>query len=176
MTKSNGNTPPAFGYEEWKKENYPKPKTNIIFKAEASYMCPKCKKIYPRTGIYFYNEKTSKDGLTSQCKECMYNKEKKVEKTKICSSCKKKIPVTFEYFYRNAKSPDGYAYACRTCANKRRKENNQKKKMGEMKVSDKFKEFKEKEKYTLEEIRNIGKNFNLTDEQIAKYIRGEDKK
>ena len=98
---------------------------------------------------------------------------KDMVKTKICTKCKKEFPVIFEYFYRNAKSPDGYSYVCRTCANKRRKESNQKKKMGEMKVSDKFKEFKEKEKYTLEEIRNIGKDFNLTDEQIAKYIRGE---
>ncbi len=93
--------------------------------------CSKCKREFPATTEYFNNDKHRPDGLTSQCKECRYNREIfNVEKPipeiipdgyKRCVECSELLEIVSN-FKTNKNSKDGFYCTCTKCLIKRREQ------------------------------------------------------
>lgn len=85
-------------------------------------VCSKCKRELPRTLEYFRQDKYRPDRLTSQCKECIDNKEIfNVEKEiilegyKKCVDCGEVLEINESNFNKSNKSSDGFYNVCIKC-------------------------------------------------------------
>lgn len=104
------------------KKNKEKPRIAI---PEGYKQCSKCKETKAATNEFFNNDKTRRDGLYPQCRQCTARPPRPSdvpEGHKRCPVCKNIYPLTKEFFYPSKVQKIRFDYQCKECQHKRGKE------------------------------------------------------
>lgn len=84
--------------------------------------CSKCEHWFPATHEFFYLDSSKRDGLSTRCKGCKYEKKEAFLRSgyKVCSKCRQEKPATTENFSRDKRGRDGLHAKCKQCMSKRK--------------------------------------------------------
>lgn len=86
-------------------------------------VCFTCKGEFPATKEYFNSDRTKRDGLNSNCKECRAKKRNKTSAIhsevkngkKLCVKCKKWLDADLKHFHRDKRGKGGLVAVCKKC-------------------------------------------------------------
>lgn len=86
-------------------------------------VCFTCKKEFPATKEFFNSDRSKKDGLNSNCKECRGKKRNKTKAVhskikggkKLCVKCKRWLPADLNHFNRDERGKNGLYATCKEC-------------------------------------------------------------
>lgn len=86
-------------------------------------ICFTCRRELPATKQYFNSDRTKRDGLNSNCKECRAKKRNKTEAIhsivkdgkKLCVKCKRWLDADLKHFHRDKRGKNGLIAVCKRC-------------------------------------------------------------